>query len=72
MAYILHKCEEYKVIESIQYDSINSSKCINIQCLQTHISIMYITFDLITNSCIREAVKWLLLSKKLKEMLFTG
>ena len=21
--YILHKCEEYKVIESIQYDSIN-------------------------------------------------
>ena len=23
MAYILHKCEEYKVIESIQYDSIN-------------------------------------------------
>ena len=57
MAYILHKCEEYKVIGSIQYDSINFVRFINIQCLQTHISIMYITFDLITNSCIRGSSK---------------
>ena len=55
MAYILHKCEEYKVIESIQYDSINFVRFI--QCLQTHISNMYITFDLITNSCIRGSSK---------------
>ena len=50
MAYILHKCEEYKVIESIQYDLNNFVR-------STHISIMYITFDLITNSCIRGSSK---------------